>query len=920
MRDSIILQTRRPKDNLSRLQMATPLVAVGAWVKPVAALLGVCMVVPPYLWLAMSLLQGRLARHMSSVATSFVPSDFFVPWYGAKALLAGRNPYGENFATELHGIFYGEPVLPGGEMQNLAAFSYPPYVTVVLAPFLFFPFEIVRWLAPGILAAAIGASAWLWLGLVRPAARRSQLAGAGLLAVTFMPALELLWLQQLTGFVVLFLVGAAGCAARRRYVLAGTLLAVAMIKPQIAGLPVLGLISWAVWRRERWALPLAFVGGMSAFLLCSELLLPGWVTEFLLATKRYQSYNTVFWLPAKLAGSQIGGAVLASLLLVGVAKLWWDARNASPASVPALTAFAATCAVAVVLAPDVSFYNRTLLVVPLTSLWVANARMLGWRRATFRLALIATVVPMLGMASLAWLQWLGALSRDVGTVALNAIEAAYVMMPVLLLPGLFALSTISTPDGVPGAHPRPLAGPTTAVPAGSHARRVARPLLALAAVVVAGALLVGYVDLIVQAILARAVGGAAPNELAFVPSDLFQPWHGGRALMAGINPYSEQFASELHQVFLGVPLHSGPGAHPEIRFFYPPFVVAVMIPFLPLPFEAVRWTSTLAITASLGATALLWMRAHGMSGWRRLVPSVLFGMTFLPSLENIALQQLSGFAIFFIMAAFVATASRRYGIAGILLALSIFKPQLAALPAAALLFWSLWQRERWALPGAFAVTASAQLALAEWLLPGWLDFFRQGVDKYRESNDMAWLPAALLGGDAPAALVTAGISGGVLWLWWRHRYTPAGSGAWLYLVALTLTARAVVVPDVSYYNRALLIAPVITLFLAVGEHSTPRRALRKLALLAVAAPYPILGLTGILRRLGYAPPVLATVMGNVEALILLLPALILAALLAMSHTSRNSPLPPSATTGREGSLFRSWSKRAIQPSPSLGPA
>ena len=34
-------------------------------------------------------------------------SDMFMPWYGSRALIEGRDVYSEAFTTELHGLLYG---------------------------------------------------------------------------------------------------------------------------------------------------------------------------------------------------------------------------------------------------------------------------------------------------------------------------------------------------------------------------------------------------------------------------------------------------------------------------------------------------------------------------------------------------------------------------------------------------------------------------------------------------------------------------------------------------------------------------------------------------------------------------------------------------------------------------------------------
>ena len=148
------------------------------WPAILAAVLS-CVVAASYLWQANALIYARLLRHMAGVVSTFVPSDFFVPWYGARALVRRENAYGERFAEQLHGIFYGAAIQPTAEMQNVAAFSYPPYVAVLLAPTLWLSFEVVRWLAVITLGAAIAGAGALWVRLPASAADPRHMAKPG---------------------------------------------------------------------------------------------------------------------------------------------------------------------------------------------------------------------------------------------------------------------------------------------------------------------------------------------------------------------------------------------------------------------------------------------------------------------------------------------------------------------------------------------------------------------------------------------------------------------------------------------------------------------------------------------------------------------------------------------------------------------
>lgn len=832
---------------------------------------GVLLVWAAYVWCGATLMADKLARLMAPFPTQFVPSDFFVPWFGAKSLLAGENPYSAQFAERLHLIFYGVVVQPSPEFQNPAAFAYPPFVAVALLPFIWLPFEVVRWLSLGVLALSLSAVAALWLRLVRPNASRFAVAAAVVGALTFFPSLELLWLQQLTGLVILMLAGAAVLAARQRYALAGALLGLALVKPQLALIPIIFVAAWGATRRERWALLgglLSVAVGLVAF---AQLILPDWINHVTIATNRYRELNTVFWLPAKVAGPT-GGPLLAALIVAGLAAAWWRGRRGE--SFPSLFAF--TCACTIILIPDVSFYNRALLIVPIISLASVGPGATPLRRATFRLAALAVVGPVLLMAGAVLLR---ALATDTPArgMLLDAAEAAFVVMPLLLAPGLTAVClSQSTTRGPHSAH-------RANRKAFVSRRALARGSTAAIAIALVGLLVAAYVHVTRHALLEQMRLAYAANGGTFFPSDLYQPWIAGRALLAGVNPYTDAFASELHRAFFGVPLHDGPGAHPEIRFFYPPFVVFVMAPFLALPFEVARWASALALAGAIGAAAWLWARTYHLGRWPSAAAAAL-ALLFVPSQEIIWIQQLSGFAIFFVIAGFAAAAHRRYAAAGVLLALSLFKPQLGLPPALPLLLWSLWHRERWPMWIAFGTAALAQLALAEALMPGWIGPFLATAKSYQEVNDQNWLPAILTGSDRAGTVVGGAVVALLGHIWWRLRRTEPGGAAWLHATALTLAARAVLVPDVSYYNRALLIAPLITIVCALGVSGPVRRLCARLALTAAALPVAVLGALGLAGWLGFDGAAVRPVVLGLQGLLLILPTIVLAALLPV-HAS-----------------------------------
>jgi len=171
-----------------------------------------------YLAMTIASLNGRVDHQIAVTGHPFVHSDLFPRWLGAQTVLSGGDPYDQGFTSKLQGLMYGRPYDAAEEialLRGVTGFFYPPYVVITLLPLLWLPFEVARWAAVATLAASLTASAFLWLRLTGRFTLPNALLVA-LVLVTFQPVFDLLWLQQLTGAVLIYLVGAYAAAARHR--------------------------------------------------------------------------------------------------------------------------------------------------------------------------------------------------------------------------------------------------------------------------------------------------------------------------------------------------------------------------------------------------------------------------------------------------------------------------------------------------------------------------------------------------------------------------------------------------------------------------------------------------------------------------------------------------------------------------------
>jgi hypothetical protein len=368
------------------------------------------LLVAAYLSASLYLADYRVRWQIAITDHPFVISDLYPRWAGARAMLAGRNPYSAEVTAELQRAYYGQTMAPEDEREHfgtIVEFFYPPYVVLPLLPLLWLPFEVARWLTTALLGLAVAGSALLWWricgGSRRPAAL-ALVAGGSLL---FYPSIDLITLQQLTGLVLLEVVAAFALAARGRFIPAGALLALAMIKPQNALLPAAGLLFWSLWRPERRSLPLAFGAVMAAQLLLAQVLVPRWIGEFIAAGERYGEFNRIgYWLPGFLLGSTpLGVALIAAPVALLLCWHWWRCRRA-PLTAPAtLLTAAATFGAVVVLLPDISFYNKVFLLPPLLTLATMRPQPSLLGRAALQVVDFYVLAPALAMAIAGCVRW-----------------------------------------------------------------------------------------------------------------------------------------------------------------------------------------------------------------------------------------------------------------------------------------------------------------------------------------------------------------------------------------------------------------------------------------------------------------------------------------------------------------------------------
>lgn len=398
----------------------------------VATALAVGMIFYFFGLLAVRVQAAMASRNLTPAASRY--SDLYGYWLGTRnLLLEGRDPYSAETTRAIQIGSYGhvrDPALledPNDEHR----FVYPIYVCFLLAPLAPLRFPVVQILACVILGLLTGLSLRLWAGFAGVAMQGSTAVIATLLWMTSTPVLQGLYLQQVSLLVAALLAVAAAMLVRGHLALAGVLLGIATVKPQMVCLVIAWLGVWALSRwKERKRLLAAFISTMLILLVASEWLLPGWFLrwwEGALAWRRFTEPSLI----DQLFGRS-GGPVASLFLLAWCAVPAWHWRR-EPAGSPGFVAvFALLLTMSVVFSPNAdTLYNHVLLLPSV--LFVA----LGCRPALVKTRAGRALWALTAMLLL-W-QWLGALGFSVAAAIMGreAISrSAFLLLPVLTAPAV----------------------------------------------------------------------------------------------------------------------------------------------------------------------------------------------------------------------------------------------------------------------------------------------------------------------------------------------------------------------------------------------------------------------------------------------------------------------------------------------------
>jgi hypothetical protein len=189
----------------------------------------------------------------------------------------------------------------------------------------------------------------------------SELAVLALFTLGSFPALQGIRLQNLSLLAAFLLAATVASLAADQLILSGILLAAATVKPQfvVLLLPWLALWTIADWRRRR-SFAWSCLAAMTFLILCSDLLVHGWIPRFFAIVKAYQQYTyghsllDVWFTP-------VLGRFVSAVLVVLAFALCWRYRT-SPAKSPGfLLASSFVLAATLLVIPTLAPHTQLLL-------------------------------------------------------------------------------------------------------------------------------------------------------------------------------------------------------------------------------------------------------------------------------------------------------------------------------------------------------------------------------------------------------------------------------------------------------------------------------------------------------------------------------------------------------------------------------
>jgi hypothetical protein len=295
-------------------------------------------------------------------------NDFYPVWLTTREWRAEhRDPYSPEMTRQIQTGLFGRPLDPQNPSDapvDYREFAYPAFTELILWPAAGLDFPKLRLVLAVLLPVITAASIWLWLRALNWPVRPLWIAVLAVLGLCNYQILEALFAEQ-PGLIVGFLLAAGALALRRnRNALAGILMALTLIKPQMTVLAILFLLLWSFSDRRRAGFWISFFSSTLFLVTTSLWIWPHWIGEWLKVLLGYHRYATpplVALLPGAALGPYVGSAAIVVLLGVSAALAWRN-RKAAAASMEFWWTLSLLLAItSVTLLPGQAIYDHVIL-------------------------------------------------------------------------------------------------------------------------------------------------------------------------------------------------------------------------------------------------------------------------------------------------------------------------------------------------------------------------------------------------------------------------------------------------------------------------------------------------------------------------------------------------------------------------------
>jgi hypothetical protein len=295
--------------------------------------------------------------------------DFYPIWLVARQNRSGhRDPYSPEMTRAIQTGLFGRALDTSDASSPLAhyrEFAYPAFTELLLGPTAALEFPMLRLILAVLLPVLTVASVWMWTRALQWQPPRLWFAVIGVLVLCNYPALEAFYAEQ-PGLIVVFLLASSMLALKQnRLWLAGVLLSLALIKPQMTLLVVLYMTLWSLADRTRIRLATGFLMTTLLMIGLSFWIWPHWIAEWIQVMLGYHRYATPPLVKLFLgcaAGSYAGTVAIFGLLSGGILLSWRNRRVSAKSRDFWLTLSLLLAISSLTLLPGQAVYDHLILI------------------------------------------------------------------------------------------------------------------------------------------------------------------------------------------------------------------------------------------------------------------------------------------------------------------------------------------------------------------------------------------------------------------------------------------------------------------------------------------------------------------------------------------------------------------------------